>query len=367
MTHQRVRVALIGTGGIARAHREAIRLNEDRVELVAAVDIDEARVNAFCSENDIPHAYSDPVAMLHTERPQLVHICTPPGTHCELSIQAMESGAWVLCEKPLCASLAEMDRIEEVEQRTGNYCASVFQWRFGAGGQHLKKLIDSEAMGPPVVGTALTTWYRDEDYYAVPWRGNWASELGGCSMIHGIHAMDFLLWLFGEWREVRAMMDTLVHNIDVEDVSMASVRFANGALANITNSVLSPRPETYMRFDFPKATVELTHLYGYNNEHWRYSMVEGADYEDKLTEWATLPADRIARHPSQLSDLLDDMERNQRPLTSGPGVRGTIEFLTALYKSAITGQPVLRGSIQPGDIYYTRMNGDGDQSWQRPR
>ena len=81
----------------------------------------------------------------------------------------------MLCEKPLCVSLAEMDRIEAAEQRTGNFCSSVFQYRFGSAGQHLKALIEAGALGKPLVAASLTTWWRSDAYYAVPWRGKWAS------------------------------------------------------------------------------------------------------------------------------------------------------------------------------------------------
>lgn len=355
---------IIGTGGIARAHVNAARSNADRVQLTAAMDIDAQRVSAFCETNEIPRPYTDLAEMLERERPSLVHICTPPSLHCEQIIQALEAGAWVLCEKPLCASLAEMDRIEEAERRTGNYCSSVFQWRFGSGGQHLKGLIDSGAIGKPMIANALTTWYRTPDYYAVPWRGKWKTELGGVSMGHGIHMMDFLLYLYGEWAEVRAMIDTLDREIEVEDVSMAIVRFANGAMANITNSVLSPREESYMRFDFQKATVELHHLYRYQNDHWSYSIHPGMTHTAEFEQWKTLPPNVGSNHDEQLRQLLDSRERGERPLVSGPGVRGTIEFLASLYKSAMTGQPVRRGEIQPGDPFYDAMNGPGDQSWQ---
>lgn len=91
----------------------------------------------------------------------------------------------------------------------------------------MQQLIETEARGRPRVGNCLTVWYRPESYYAVPWRGKWETESGGVTMIHGIHAIDFFLWLYGEWSEVRAMIGTLVHDIDVEDVSMAMVRFEN--------------------------------------------------------------------------------------------------------------------------------------------
>jgi predicted dehydrogenase len=176
-------------------------------------------------------------------------------------------------------------------------------------------------------------------------------------MGHGIHAMDFFLWLMGEWEEVTAMMATLDRDIEVEDLSMALVRFKSGALGSIINSVLSPRQESYVRFDFQEATVELSHLYSYANENWRYSLPEGVSDQEKLEAWATIPTDVRSSHTAQLAAVLEDMAHKRRPSTSGAGVRGTIEFLVSLYKSAITGQPVKRGSITPDDPFYHSMNG----------
>ena len=362
-----VRTAIIGTGGIAISHIQAIQSLGDRIELVACVDIDRTKAESFAAIHNIPAVYDDPADLLATEQLDLVQICTPPGTHCGLIEAALDAGAWVYCEKPLCASLAEMDRIEAAEARTGRYCSSVFQWRFGSGGQYLKQLIQTNALGRPLVANVLTTWYRNAAYYAVPWRGKWETELGGVTMNHGIHAIDFFLWLYGEWREVRAMMGTLVHDIDVEDVSMAMVRFANGAMGNITNSVLSPREESYLRFDFADATVELTHLYRYTNAGWRYSAPRGGLTDERLAQLAQIPDDYLSSHDQQLALLLDSMDAGTRPDASGPDVRPTLEFLAALYKSAMTGAPVLRGEIGPDDPFYHRMCGPCDLAWQHPR
>ena len=348
MTRNIVRAALIGTGGIAGAHLDAVGEASERVELVAAVDVDVDRVRTFGAERKIPRTYTDTVEMLNAEKPQLVIVATPPSTHCELSVLSMEAGAWVLCEKPLCGSLAEMDQIEAAEKRTGNFCSSVFQWRFGSGGQHLKHLIDTQKMGRILVCNSLVTWYRTPAYYAVPWRGKWETELGGTSMTLGIHAMDFVLWLLGEWREVRAMLGTLDREIDVENVSMASVRFANGAMANLTNSALSPREASYIRFDFQQATVELTNLYRYANENWHYTALHGAALGDQYPAWAEIPEETPSSHGTQLNAFLDSMQQGRRPAVSGPDVRGTIEFLASLYKAGMTGLPVSRGSIRTG-------------------
>lgn len=363
--HEPIRAAIIGTGGIAKSHVNALRAAGERVELMAAVDIDAGRVEQFTSDHAIPYAFSDVETMLRTVQPRLVTIATPPGTHADLCIQSMEAGAWVLCEKPLCASLAEFDRIAEAERRTGNYTSSVFQWRFGSGGQHLKQLIEQEAMGKLLVCNSLITWYRTAEYYAVPWRGKWATELGGTSMGHGIHSMDFVLWLMGEWTEVRAMIGTLDRDIEVEDVSMASVRFANGAMANMTNSALSPRETSYVRFDFQRATVELTHLYSYANADWRYSGLPGEINAEEVEKWAQIGEDVRSGHAPQLAQFLDSMDRGERPPVSGRDVRGTIEFLAALYKSGMTGKAVHRGSITADDPWYHRMEGPGDRAWQR--
>lgn len=353
----KIRVVIMGAGAIAGSHVAALRQEAARVDLVAAMDIDGDRVRAFCQVHQIPRWYTNVDEMLRQEQAQLVHIATPPGTHVDLCVAALQAGAWVLCEKPLCASLAEMDRIEAAEAAAGNYCSSVFQWRFGSGGQHLKRLIDSGVLGRPLVCVNLTTWYRTPAYYAVPWRGKWRSELGGCTMGHGIHAMDFMLYQLGEWQEVRAMVGTLDRAIEVEDVSMATVRFANGAMASITNSVLSPREESYLRFDFQKATVELTHLYSYDNSHWRFSAPADSAWQAEVEEWRRLPENVPSSHAAQLRAMLDSMQHNERPPASGPGVRGTIEFLASLYKSAFTGQPVQRGTITADDPFYYAMNG----------
>lgn len=367
MTQKPIRSAIIGVGGIVGSHLRAQQAMPTRSQVVAAMDVDGARVRHFCAANQIAGCYTDAAEMLAQEKPDLVHVCTPPGTHAALSIRCLEAGAWVLCEKPLCVSLAEMDRIEEAEQRTGNFCSSVFQYRFGSAGQHLKRLIANETMGKLLVAASMTVWRRTDSYYAVPWRGKWETESGGVTMNHAIHAIDFLLWLVGEWREVRAMIGTLNHSIAVEDVSLASIRFANGAMASLTNSVNSPREESYMRFDFQKATVELTHLYSYTNANWRFFAPQGEPYEAELAQWAAIPEDVGSTHTAQLAALLDARERGQRPPVSGPDVRGTIEFLASLYKAAMTGQPVQRGSITPADPFYQRMNGPGDQSWQHPQ
>jgi predicted dehydrogenase len=351
------RAVLVGTGGIGDAHVRAVADTAGRVILVAACDIDAARARAFSERHQIPNFHTDYATMLKAEQPDIVLIAAPPGLHADMSIAAMEAGAWALCEKPLCASLAEFDRIAAAEQRTGRRTACVFQMRFATSNTHVRGLLQSGKFGRPLVAVCNTLWYRDAAYYAVPWRGRWSTELGGPTMSQGIHTMDHLLDLFGDWSEVRAIADTLFHQIEVEDVSMALVKFANGARASIVNSTLCPRQETYLRLDCERATIELTHLYAYKGTNWKLTPADPATSEELMAAWDAFPPDIGSTHGAQLNAMVANLDTNGVPLTSGPEARRTLEFLTALYKSAYTGTTVTRGSIQPGDSFYTAING----------
>jgi predicted dehydrogenase len=352
------RAVLVGTGGIGEAHVRAVEFTQGRVQLVAACDINEDRAREFCGKFNVPTAHTDYATMLREEKPDIVLIAAPPGLHADMSIAAMEAGAWVLCEKPLCASLAEFDRIETAEKATGKHTACVFQMRFASSTEHVRSLLNAGTFGRPLVATCNTLWYRDADYYAVPWRGKWATELGGPTMSQGIHTMDQLLHLFGAWTEVRAVTDTLYHDIEVEDVSMVHVKFASGARASIINSTLCPRQETYLRLDCEKATVELTHLYAFKQENWKMTPVETDESEAITAAWEKLPETDVgSTHGAQLVTIVENMDHNTTPLTSGDEARRTLEFLTAIYKSAFTDTTVTRGSIKLGDPFYTALHG----------
>ena len=338
-----IRVAIVGTGGIAGiCHLPALRTQAHRATVVAAVDVDEARVRAFCAEHAIPRAYTSLEAMLDAERPDLVHLCTPPHLHAPQARACLKAGSWVWIEKPVCRSLAEYDLIASAEGP--GYASVVSQHRFGSGVRHLRAL--APELGRPLVALCVTAWYRDHAYFEVPWRGRWETEGGGPTMGHGIHQMDLMLSVLGDWSEIRAMTGTLDRRIETEDVSMAAVRFASGAMASVVNSVLSPREESYLRFDYAEATVELRHLYGYRN----------ADWSSTSARWNP-PADLPSSHEAQLAELLDAYERGERPPMSGPEGRQSLELISGLYASAFTGLPVLRTDLVPDHPFYHRLDG----------
>lgn len=359
----KLKIALIGTGNIARLHvkpegdPEATQFEEDEAQYVAAVDLDAQRAKAFADKYGIPNVYCNVDEMLKEVKPHIVLIATPPSAHATLSIKAMEAGAWVLCEKPLCSSLRDLDNIREVEDRTGTFTSSVFQFRFGGAQRHVKAVIESRVVGRPLVGTCHTTWYRPAAYYDVAWRGTWKDELGGPTVGHGIHAMDSFLWTMGPWTEVRAMCATVDRKIEVEDTSSASVLFENGAVGNVLNSILCPHQSTFVRYDLERGTIWTDGaLYRLNEQYWRFMTLEEVDEQTKHS-FSTITDRTPVSHGAQMKALIADYHAGVRPLVSGDQARQTVEFITSLYKSAATGEPITRGSIGTGDPFYEHVGG----------
>ena len=109
----------------------------------------------------------------------VIDICTPSYLHYEQTLQALAAGKHVICEKPVAGSLKEVDELIAAEARSGKRMMPIFQYRFRSGLQKLKLLVDAGVAGRAYLTTVETAWRRRPEYYAVPWRGKWKTELGG--------------------------------------------------------------------------------------------------------------------------------------------------------------------------------------------
>ncbi|MEU4423353.1 Gfo/Idh/MocA family oxidoreductase [Actinoplanes sp. NPDC024001] len=361
MSDPRYRAAVVGTGAIAAAHAQAIQDHPDRVRLTAVADLDADRARTFAEAWHAPAVATDLTALLAGGELDLVHLCTPPSTHAPLARQCLEAGVHVLVEKPPTLSLAELDELAEVSRDTGAHVATVFQHRFGAGAVRLRAMTAAGELGRPLLATCETQWFRDAAYFAVPWRGRWETEGGGPTMGHGIHQFDLLLSVLGPWEQVTAVAARRDRQVDTEDVSMAIVTFADGAVASVVNSVVSPRQTSRLRFDYEHATVELDHLYGYTDADWTVTPAPGHEIR-----WEPDPGSPVSGHGGQLSAVLDALDTGAPPPVTLDETRRTMEFIAALYASAFTGAPVRRGEIGPDSPFAARMNGTG-APWEAVR
>src|ERR1700761_8636217 len=361
---KQLRVAIAGTGNIARVHAKALasvgapeNTAGPSATLVAVMDVDDRQLNSFGTEFGVRETYRSLADLISQGRPDLVHVCTPPSSHYGLALDCLRAGVSVLVEKPPAISLREFDELAAADGgREPPRFATVFQHRFGSGQRRLKTLAASGVLGRPLLAICHTTWFRDQAYFDVPWRGRWETEGGGPTMGHGIHQMDMLLDVLGEWTEVSAIARTQARTMPTEDLSLAHVTFANGAVASVVNSVLSPREESYLRFDFERATVEVTHLYGYGDDDWRVTPAPG--HHDKvLKAWRHAEHGTRSGHAAQFAHVLAALTTGQRPPV-GPAEAGrTMTLVAGIYASAFTGKPVTPAQLAPGMPFYDHMNG----------
>ncbi|MEX2245422.1 MAG: Gfo/Idh/MocA family oxidoreductase [Dehalococcoidia bacterium] len=357
-----IRIGVIGAGGISHSHLIAYRsrTNRDLARVVAIADIDEARAQEQAKTYEIEHVFTDFRDLLACPGVDAVSVCTPPFLHVDQSVEALAAGKHVLCEKPMSPTLAGLDRIAEAERASSAIFAGVFQHRAGQGAQQVKALLDRGRFGRLVFGLSETIWQRDEEYYGIWWRGTWEQECGGVTMGHGIHSIDTLLWLMGEPESLVADAATVKLDIAVEDTSAAIVRFRSGAMAQIAVTVNAQdnrsRLEIYGE-DLHAITSESP--YAPTAVPFRFTSVDQAKAEAAAEEAQQLvPEETRHLHLPIVHDFLTSIAEGRPAMVSVDECRRSMELITAMYKSAMTGQRVTF-PIAPDDPFYARIPPEG--------
>ena len=194
----------------------------------------------------------------------VVHICTPPGPHHDQTVAAFAAGAHVVVEKPPAASLDELDDMRDAAAAAGRQLAVVFQQRTGTAAAHVRRLLQDGAFGRPLIAVCQTLWYRDEAYFAVPWRGSGIPRAGARPS-----ATASISWICspscsGTGQSVAG--PTLATGprdadggcLDSDD------HVRNGVIAQVVHAVLRARRADPHRHE--KATITVDHLYGHGHE-----------------------------------------------------------------------------------------------------
>ena len=371
-----LRVGIVGCGAIARAHALSYQ-NNAQAEWVGVVDIDPVRAAAFAAEYGTS-AYGSCRELLEHE-PDLVSIATPPGNHTEVAGELLESGCSVLLEKPPTTTLADLDVLAGAEKRSSGSVYVVFQHRHGSGARRAHRLLQAGALGTPQVAVCETLWYRPDAYFLPEWRGNWVGEGGGPTLGHGIHQIDLLLHLLGPWETIDGRAARIARTVEFEDVSLAILTFASGAVGTVVTSLLSPRELSRIRIDTTGGTLEVNHVYGYSDADWSWTPAPDATTAATLGRdpgrpdagsagnsepagsediWAaSAGSDVPSNHAAQIDQLVDDMLAGRRHQTTLASTRPTMEFITALYASSIERETVHRRDLSPADRFYHSLNG----------
>ena len=166
------------------------------------------------------------------EKPDVVHICTPHYLHAPLACLAMEQGCHVLTEKPMAIALADARRMLDTAAATGRTLGVIFQNRYNAGSQLIRRCLDNGDLGEVRAARVLLTWDRSPEYYSQSdWKGTWDKEGGGVIIDQAIHTLDLMRWFIGRpVTGVQASLANRTHpDIPVEDTAEGRVEFEGGA------------------------------------------------------------------------------------------------------------------------------------------
>ncbi|HVW90531.1 MAG TPA: Gfo/Idh/MocA family oxidoreductase [Gaiellaceae bacterium] len=233
-----LRYGLLGAGVVAGMHLDALAGLAD-VELVGIAAHDREAAEARAREHGC-RAFATNEDLLAQEL-DVVVVGTPHPSHAELTVAVLESGAHVLCEKPLAPEVREADAMIAAAERTGLLLGVCFQQRFRPEIAAAKQLIDEDMLGTLVRASVVDPWYRPHAYYAsADWRGTWKGEGGGILMNQAPHTLDLLCHLAGPPAAVWGLAQRRGQPMEAEDTATALLTYPDGAVGTIAVSTLEP-------------------------------------------------------------------------------------------------------------------------------
>ncbi len=355
-----MRFAIVGCGVIAPVHAAAIHALGSAGELVAVVDSDAARAGDFAREHGgVPT--DDLASVLGRGDVDAVAVCTPSGLHVEVATAALAAGKHVVVEKPVDVSVEAADRLIAAERASGRTVTVISQHRFDAASQTVRAAVTDGRLGRLTSAVASIAWWRTQGYYdSGDWRGTWALDGGGALMNQGVHTVDLLVWLFGEPVEVSARTALAAHaGIEVEDVAVATVAFASGALA-VVHATTAAYPGLSVRLqvhgDNGSAIIDDDQLVWFHAHS--ADSVQGDAYGSSRSANQAADAVQAAAagahgptagaqpgslgpaHAAQYADFVDAVTTGRPPLVTVADARRTVATVTAVYESARTRRPV---------------------------
>src|SRR5687768_14482289 len=321
-----VRVALIGSGGISKAHGKGFLKHADKIKCVALVDVSaenlKTRTEQLAPTGTTPRTFGDWKTCLRDMAGEVdaVDICLPHHLHAPAILDAAAAGKHILCEKPMCMSLAEADQIAAAVRASGVTYMSAHNQLFMPVVQEAKRMIDAGAIGK-------VFWLRSQDCFRAggeggnPFKGSWRANLktqGGGELIDtGYHPSYRLLYLAGAPAvSINGQMGRYVQQIEGEDCASVQVRFANGVIGEILTS---------WSFPLPHGTHHI-HVMGEKGEIFGtsdtlYHLPRGSK-EPSRRDFA--PVDTFAEEIGHFADCLRE---GKRPIHSHEEGRAVLELI----------------------------------------
>lgn len=351
------RVAMIGLGGAAeRILLPAIRTLRN-VELVSGCDTDVESRERAKARWSIPRVYSEPAQMLEQERPEVAIVATPPLTHSELCVLALERGCHVFCEKPFAPSIEEADRVIAAARSHNRMVAVNNQYSQMPIYRTVKDLLVS---GRPGRLYHIDVWQRN---YLLPEdEGGWKAALQPQRVLYefGTHALDLICQFFTAFPvSVSARIPKAPGDVGADVLIVMRLDFPEGRVANMVINRVSHAPEKYleMRLDCEEASLraslggvarlELGWNSALGRPRLRFSLTKGGEVrwerDGRSRQLARQSKDAFyhaaARHFSQ---FLSAIENGHEPPVSAAHAREVLRSVFAGYRSASEGGELVR-------------------------
>ena len=327
-----LRFAIIGCGKIAARHAAEAK---KQGELVAVCDIIPERADALARQfgakayYDIGSLLSAPLAI------DLIAICTPNGLHAQHTIQSLEAGIHVLCEKPLSIATADAEKMMSAAARHHRKLFVVKSTRYNPAIRALKEALDQQLLGKIYSFQLNCFWNRPEAYYADSWRGK---ELDGGSLFTQFsHYIDALLWLLGDLKEAKGFRRNMAHTGSVmqEDSGIAALEMESGVTGGLNWSVNTYREnmEVSLTLLAEQATIQLGGAYMnevkyLQSDRFSLDIPPGGSANDYLFYKGSM-----SNHDQVYENLVRALADERHPFTSAEDGYKTVEAIEKIYQS----------------------------------
>jgi predicted dehydrogenase len=350
----KVRIGVVGAGTISDSHLSAYAARDD-VELVAVADLNADRARKRQQEYGFTDFHDTAAALFARDDVDAVSICTWNNSHAELAIAALEAGKHVLCEKPLCKTVAEAEQVAQAVERTGKHLEIGYVRRYGRNAEVLKRFIDGGDLGEIYYSKASIIRRTGNP-------GGWFADVelsGGGPLIDiGVHCIDLAWWLMGGPKVTTVSANTYtrlgnrgnIQNIGrykaadydpsfntVEDLANALVRFDNGSsmMVDVSFSLHAPQDSMLVAIYGDKGGAELEPQLKMVTE--KYDTVLNLNPQiDKLS------FDMAAFH-REIGHFVELVKGTAEPMAQVSDGLEMMKILRAIYESADKGAEIVVG------------------------
>jgi predicted dehydrogenase len=268
----------------------------------------------------------------------VVSICSPNGLHTKHSVQCLNAGYHVLCEKPLAIRVQDCGEMIQAAERNNRRLFAIKQNRFNPPVAAVKNAIDEGRLGR-IMSVQLTCfWNRNPDYYANSWKGTKDLD-GGTLYTQFSHFVDLLYWMVGDVRNVQAYMGNYAHQgiIEFEDTGAVILEFHNGAIGTINYTVNSYQKnmEGSLTIFGEKGTVKIGGQYLNELEYQNIAdfRIENLPEGNKANNYGNYQGS-MSNHDKVYENLVQVLEHNASITTNAFEGLKTVEIIDKIYRSA---------------------------------